>query len=65
MYYGVKTSRQASEKYVEAAARGMKAPVVTYTQVLNSNNCKKVVFMGVLRGTHLVYKWAQKNKKDF
>jgi len=65
MYYGVRTSRSATEKYVEAAARGMNANVVSYKNVLNSNDCKKVVFMGVLRGTHLVYKWAEKNKKDF
>ena len=65
MYYGVRTSRSATEKYVEAAARGMNADIVSYKHVLNSNDCKKVVFMGVLRGTHLVYKWAEKNKKDF
>ena len=65
MYYGVRTSRSATEKYVEAAARGMNANVVSYRHVLNSNDCKKVVFMGVLRGTHLVYRWAEMKGIDF
>ena len=65
MHYGVRTSRPITEKYVEAAAKGMNANIVAHTDVLQSKNCDKVVFMGVLRGTHLVYKWADENKKDF
>jgi len=65
MHYGVRTNRPITEKYVEAAAKGMDANVVAHTDILQSENCDKVVFMGVLRGTHLVYKWAQENKKNF
>ena len=39
--------------------------LTNYETVLRDTNFDKVVFMGVLRGTHLVYKHAQKNKKDF
>jgi len=65
MYYCVRTERARTEKYVEALARGSKAQIVNYQQVLESKNCDKVAFMGVLRGTNLVCKWAQRNKKDF
>lgn len=65
MFYCVKTERANTEKYIEAFARGSKGKLVDYQTVLQSDNCEKVCFMGVLRGTNLVYKWAQKNQKDF
>ena len=65
MNYGIKTSRPVTEKYVQAAARGMDAKIVSHDKVMASTDCDKVVFMGVLRGTHLVYRWAEKNKIDF
>ena len=65
MHYSVKTERTNTEKYIEAMNRGMNGKIVDYQYLLNTNDCTKVTFMGVLRGTNLVYKWAQKNKKDF
>jgi len=65
MFYCVKTERANTEKYIEAFARGSKGKLVDYQTVLQSNDCQKVCFMGVLRGTNLVYKWAQQNQKDF
>ena len=66
MNYAVRTERANTEKYVESAGKGMKdCKLTAHQHVLDSSDCDKVVFMGVLRGTHLVYKWAEKNKKDF
>ena len=64
MFYAVKTERANTEKYIEAMNRGMNGKIVSYQDVLDSSDCKKVTFMGVLRGTNLVYHWAKKNKKD-
>ena len=66
MNYVVRTERANTEKYVESASKGIKdCKLTSYKDVLGSSDCNKVVFMGVLRGTNLVYKWAEKNKKDF
>lgn len=65
MFYCVTTGRQRTEKYIESFARGANAKITDYRSVLNSEDCDKVGLMGVLRGTDLVYKWAEKNKKDF
>ena len=65
MNYAVKTERAKTEKYVDSASKGMKDCILTsYQNVLNSKDCDKVVFMGVLRGSNLIYKWAEKNKYD-
>lgn len=65
MFYCVTTGRPRTEKYIEAFARGANANIHDYKTVLDSKDCDKVCFMGVLRGTNLVYKWAQHNNKDF
>ena len=66
MNYAVRTERAKTEKYVESAARGMpNCKLTNYKTVCNTTQFDKVVFMGVLRGTHLVYRHAQKNNKDF
>ena len=66
MNYAVRTERAKTEKYVESAARGMpNCKLTNYETVVGTTDFDKVVFMGVLRGTHLVYKHAQKNNKDF
>ena len=65
MNYGIKTNRPVTEKYVQAAARGMDAKIVSHNEVMASTDCDKVVFMGVLRGTHLVYRWAEAKGIDF
>ena len=45
MNYAVKTGRAVTEKYVEAAARGMDAKIVSHEEVLASTDCDKVLFM--------------------
>ena len=65
MFYCVRTERANTEKYIESIARGAKAQIVNYQNVIESNDCDKVAFMGVLRGSNIVYNWANKNKKDF
>jgi|TARA_R100000081_G_C4818803_1_gene177655 hypothetical protein len=65
MFYCVTTNRPRTEKYIESFSRGANANITDYKTVIDSKDCDKVCFMGVLRGTNLVYKWAEKNKKDF
>lgn len=65
MFYCVRTLRTNTEKYIESMARGANAKIVDYQEVLDSNDCTGVSFMGVLRGTNMVYDWAQQNHKDF
>ncbi len=65
MFYCITTGRLRTEKYIDAFARGANAKISDHQTVINSNDCNKVCFMGVLRGTNLVYKWAQQNNKDF
>lgn len=65
MFYCVKTERQKTERYVQSFCKGANGKIVDYQQVINSNDCDAVAFMGVLRGTNLVYKWAQKEQKNF
>jgi len=65
MLYCVRTERANTEKYIESMARGSGGKLVNYQEVLDSRDCDKVAFMGVLRGSNIVYKWAQQNNKDF
>ena len=65
MIYCVTTGRARTEKYIESFARGANAKITDYKSVIDSQDCDKVGFMGVLRGTNLVYQWAQQNNKDF
>ncbi len=66
MNFAVRTERAKTEKYVESAARGMPdCKLTNYETVVGTTDFDKVVFMGVLRGTHLVYKHAQEHNKDF
>jgi len=65
MMYCVTTGRPRTEKYIESFARGANGKITDYKSVLNSSDCDKVCFMGVLRGTNLVYKWAEQNNRDF
>jgi len=65
MMYCVRTERANTEKYIESMARGSGGKLVKYQEVIDSDDCDKVTFMGVLRGANIVYKWAQQNSKDF
>ena len=64
MFYCVRTERANTEKYIESIARGSSGTIVNYQDAMKED-CKKVAFMGVLRGTNIVYNWAKENKKDF
>ena len=64
MFYCVRTERANTEKYIESIARGSNGKIVNYQQAM-ATDCDKVAFMGVLRGTNVVYNWAKENKKDF
>ena len=66
MIYVSSTNRKLTEKYVDWAAQGLPgAKKLAPTEIINKTDCTKAVMFGVLRGTHLVYEWAEKNNIDF
>jgi|TARA_A100001015_G_scaffold30643_1_gene34114 hypothetical protein len=66
MIYVSATNRKLTEKYVDWAVQGLPdAKKLEPIEIINKTDCTKAVMFGVLRGTHLVYKWAEKNKIDF
>ena len=66
MIYVSSTNRKLTEKYVDWAVQGLPdAKKLLPTEIINKKDCTKAVMFGVLRGTHLVYKWAEKNNIDF
>ena len=65
MIYVSATNRKLTEKYVDWAVQGLPgAKKLEPIDIIKKTDCTKAVMFGVLRGTHLVYKWAQKNKID-
>ena len=66
MIYISSTNRHLTEKYVDWAQQGLpNSKKLQPSEIINRKDCTKAVIFGVLRGTHLVYKWAEKNKIDF
>jgi hypothetical protein len=66
MIYVSATNRRLTEKYVDWAVKGLQnAKKLAPKEIINKTDCTKAVMFGVLRGTHLVYNWAKKNKIDF
>jgi len=66
MIYISSTNRELTEKYVNFAHKGLKGSIkLSPNDIIKTNDCDKVVFFGILRGTNLVYKWAEENKIDF
>jgi hypothetical protein len=66
MIYVSYTYRKETEKYVDWAVNGLLGSIkLSPTEIINKNDCNKVVLFGILRGTHLIYKWAEENKIDF
>ena len=62
MIYVSATNRKLTEKYVDNAVQGLaKAIKLQPVEIINKKDATKVVIFGVLRGRHLVYKWADKN----
>ena len=66
MIYISKTNRRVTEKYIDSAAKGLPgSKKLMPVEILKRTDCHKVILFGILRGTHLVYRWAEKNKIDF
>jgi hypothetical protein len=66
MIYVSSTNRQLTEKYVDWASQGLpNSKKLQPLEIISKTDCTKTVIFGVLRGTHLVYRWAEKNKIDF
>ena len=66
MNYVSATQRKLTEKYVDWAVQGLPGSIkLSPYEIIKKKDCKKVVIFGVLRGTHLVYRWAEKHGIDF
>ena len=66
MIYASKTNRQLTEKYIDWAVQGFQnCKKLSPLDILKTKDATKVILFGVLRGTHLVYRWAEQNKIDF
>jgi len=66
MIYLSKTDRPATEKYINWIHQGLPGSrILSWNQLIQQRDAKKVVLLGILRGTNIVYNWAQKNKIDF
>ena len=66
MIYLSKTTREITEKYISFAKKGLPGSMrLDPLEIINKTDCDRVVLFGILRGTNLVYRWAEKNKIDF
>ena len=66
MIYVSSTDRQLTEKYVDWAVKGLPgSKKLSPMEIIGKKDCDQVVLFGILRGTHLVYRWAEQNKIDF
>ena len=66
MIYVSSTNRQLTEKYVDWAVKGLPgSKKLSPKEIIEKKDCDRVVLFGILRGTHLVYRWAEQNKIDF
>lgn len=66
MIYLSNTNRELTEKYISFAKKGLPGSVqLDPLEIINKTDCDQVVLFGILRGTNLIYRWAEKNKIDF
>jgi len=66
MIYLSTTSRQVTEKYIEFCKKGLPNSVISsWKEIIEKNDVEKLIFLGILRGSNVLYEWAQKNKIDF
>jgi hypothetical protein len=66
MIYVSSTNRKLTEKYIDWAVAGLpNCKKLSPLEMITKKDCTKAVLLGLLRGTHLVYRWAEKNNIDF
>ena len=66
MIYVSSTNRKLTEKYVDWAVQGLpNSKKLSPLEIIKKQDCTKAVLLGLLRGTHLVYRWAEKKNIDF
>ncbi len=66
MIYVSSTNRKLTEKYIDWAVAGLpNCKKISPLELITKKDCTKAVLLGLLRGTHLVYRWAEKNNIDF
>ena len=59
MIYLSKTDRVNTEKYIKWAQQGLQgSKILSYDQIIQQRDAEKVVLLGILRGTNMVYNWA-------
>ena len=61
MIYVSSTNRKLTEKYIDWAVAGLPdCKKLSPLELIKKQDCTKAVLLGLLRGTHLVYRWAEK-----
>lgn len=66
MFYLSNTKRQLTEKYIDFMQKGLpNSKRIDPIDITKTKDCTKTAFFGILRGTNVLYKWAQENKIDF
>jgi len=66
MIYLSKTDRSSTEKYINWAKKGLPgSKILPYNEIIQQRDAEKVVLLGILRGTNIVYNWALKNNINF
>ena len=66
MIYLSRTERQLTEKYIDYCSRSFPgSKILKWSEIIKKDDVDKLIFLGVLRGTNVLYKWAKENKKDF
>lgn len=66
MIYLSKTNRSVTEKYIKFCQQGLpNSKILEWHEILTKSDVDKLVFLGILRGTNVLYRWAEKYGKDF
>lgn len=66
MIYLSRTNRSATEKYINFCQRGLpNSKILDWKEILTRSDVEKIILLGILRGTNVLYRWAEQNKKDF
>lgn len=66
MIYLSKTNRSVTEKYITFCHQGLPgSKILDWKEILKKNDVDGLVFLGILRGSNLLYRWAEENNKNF
>ena len=66
MIYFSRTNRETTQKYIKFAKKGLPNSVeLDPLDIVKKTDCDRVILFGILRGTNVVYRWAEEHNIDF